>query len=202
MPTFEPAELAANATYHLLTSIVVPRPIAWVASRGRDGTDNLAPHSYFNVISHDPPIVHFTSTGAKDTLTNVRTAGEFTISIVTESMLGAMNTTAADFPPEVDEFEFAGVDKAGSDTVAPPWVAGAPAALECTVRAVMAMGSGTMVFGDVTRIHVAEEAWIDDRVDPSVLAPVARLSGSRYAMLGELTRLPRPTWAELRPDDR
>lgn len=197
MPTFDPADLSPDATYHLLSALVVPRPIAWVGSIGRDGVANLAPHSFFNVVSNDPPIVHFTSSGTKDTLTNIRAHPEFTVSLVTSDLLAAMNTTAVAAPPGEDEFALAGLEPAESVTVAPPRVAASPAALECTVRTVLSMGSGHMVFGDVTHLHVDDAVWRDGRVDHEVLAPVGRLSGSRYAMPGTIRELERPSWADL-----
>ena len=196
MPTFDPAALEGREGYFLLTGLVVPRPIAWISTLAPDGTRNLAPHSFCNVISARPPIVHFTSTGVKDTLRNVRATGEFVLNVVDRDLLEPMNLTAADFPPEVDEFTWAAVEAAPSDVVAPPRVAAAPAALECTVRATLAMGEGTMVFGDVRRIHVRDDLWRDGRVEG--LRAVGRLSGSGYAVVDEVLKLPRPTWEQVR----
>lgn len=198
MPLFDPEDLAPRETYFLLTSLVVPRPIAWVSTVSAQGTGNLAPHSYFNVISSHPPILHVTSTGVKDTLRNVRATGEFVVNVVSRDLLDVMNTTAADFPPGEDEAAWAGLDTLPSEVVAPRRVAAARAALECRLREVVSMGNGNMMFGDVVRIHVADEVWRDGRVAPDLLQPVGRLSGSRYALVGEIVRVPRPTWAEIR----
>jgi flavin reductase (DIM6/NTAB) family NADH-FMN oxidoreductase RutF len=197
MPSFIPGDLTDSETYFLLTSLVVPRPIAWVGSRSAKGTHNIAPHSYFNIVSSAPPIVHFTSTGVKDTLTNVRATGEFTVSIVSRDLLEAMNTTAADFPSDISEFDHVNVTKSMGATVDVPYVAEAPAALECRVRSILSMGNGNMVFGDVTRIVVADHVHDGERVDIGTLDPVGRLSGSQYTMSEEILRLPRPTWAQL-----
>lgn len=198
MPSFTPADLPAREAYFLLTSLVVPRPIAWVGTRSGAGVDNLAPHSYFNMISADPPIVHFTSSGVKDTLANVRATGQFTISIVGRSLLEAMNTSAADFPSDVSEFDHIDVTKGVGQTVDAPYVADSPAVLECRVRTILSMGTGHMVFGDVTRVDVDDRVWSDvGRVDMAALDPVGRLSGSQYTMSDQIVRLPRPTWAEL-----
>ena len=196
MPHLDPHDLAPRETYFLLTSLVVPRPIAWVSSLSADGTRNLAPHSYFNIISSAPPIVHFTSTGVKDTLRNVRATGEFVVNVVSRDLLEEMNTTAADFPPGEDEFAWAGLEAAPSETVAPQRVARARAALECRVRDTLSMGNGTMVFGDVTRFHVAEEVWRGGRVDLAALEPVGRLSGGAYAFVNDVHHRPRPVWAD------
>lgn len=199
MPSFTPADLPGREPYFLLTSLVVPRPIAWVATRSGAGVRNLAPHSYFNIISSNPLVVHVTSSGAKDTLANIRATGEFTISVVDEPLLEAMNTTAVDAPPEVDEFDVAGVAMAPSDTVDIGWVADAPGALECRLRTIVSIGNGNMIFGDVTRIHVADRVWDGERVDPEALRAVGRLAGSNYVHPGAVQRLPRPTWAEIGP---
>ncbi len=197
MPTFDPGDLTPSETYFLLTSLVVPRPIAWVGTRSTSGVANIAPHSYFNIVSSDPPIVHFTSSSVKDSLTNARATGEFTVSIVDRTLLDPMNTSAADFPAEVSEFDHIAVTPVTGTTVAAPYVAEAPAALECRVRTILAMGNGHMVFGDVTRIVVADRVWADERIDIATMDPVGRLSGSQYTMSDSILKLPRPTWAEL-----
>ncbi len=197
MPTFDPGDLTASETYFLLTSLVVPRPIAWVGTRSASGVHNIAPHSYFNIVSSDPPIVHFTSSSVKDSLTNVRATSEFTVSIVDRALLEPMNTSAADFPADISEFDHIPVTPVMGTTVDAPYVAEAPASLECRVRTILSMGNGHMVFGDVTRIVVADRVWDGERIDISVMDPVGRLSGSQYTMSEEILKLPRPTWAEL-----
>lgn len=198
MPAFDPSDLQPRENYLLLTSLVVPRPIAWVSTLSEAGVHNIAPHSYYNIVSSDPPIVHFTSSGAKDTLRNAQATGEFVVNVVTPDLLEAMNTTAARFPPDHDELAWVGLQTAPSDTVAPPRVATARAALECRVRQVLPMGNGTMVFGDVLRVHVADEVWRDGRVAADLLQPVGRLAGAEYVMVDRVTSLPRANWEELR----
>jgi len=124
----DPASLSPRDMSHLMNGVVVPRPIAWVSTIDVDGNRNLAPHSYFNAVSCEPPIVQFTSThssqhdpaGYKDTLRNVRATGEFVINVVSEELLDAMNTTAIDSPPGVDEFQLAGLEAIASARVRPP----------------------------------------------------------------------------------
>ena len=193
----DPAASTPRENYFLLTNLIIPRPIAWVSSLAADGTRNLAPHSYFNIVSSNPPIIHFTQTGRKDTLTNVEATGEFVINLVNADLAEQMNVTAADFPPDQDEFTWAGVEATPSTTVAPPRVASAPAAFECRVRSILEMGNGNMVFGDVLLVHVDDRIWSEGRVDPDALAPVARLGGSSYAHINNVFKLPRPLWADL-----
>jgi flavin reductase (DIM6/NTAB) family NADH-FMN oxidoreductase RutF len=199
MPELDPADLEPRAVYFLLTSLVVPRPIAWVSSLSAEGARNLAPHSYFNIVSSNPPVVHFTSTGVKDSLRNVRATGEFVVNVVSEELVEPMNLTATDFPPEEDEFAWARLDAAESVVVKPPRVAAAKAALECRVRDILSIGNGNMVFGDVVHVHVDDAVWADGRVDPGLLQPVGRLSGWNYAPVRDVLRIPRPSWD---PDTR
>lgn len=196
----DPTELPERQTYHLLTGLVVPRPIAWVSTLSVDGVRNVAPHSYFNALSSQPPVIHFTSTGVKDTLTNVRATGEFVVNVVDESLLEPMNRTAADLPSGEDEFTWAGLEATPAATVSAPRVAAAKAHLECTVRAILSIGTGNLVLGDVRHVHVAGEIWRDGRVDQRALRAVGRLAGSEYAIADDVIRLPRPTWDEVRGD--
>lgn len=193
----DPAKLEGRTPYRLLTSIVVPRPIAWVSSLSATGVRNLAPHSYFNAISSAPPIVHFTSTGVKDTLTNVRATREFVINIVSLELVEQMNITSADFPPEEDEFVWAGVEGAPSEKVAPERVASARVALECRVRDIVSMGNGHMVFGDVVSAYIDDDVLVDGKVSAEKLKPVARLGGAEYCAVTEVFEIARPRWSDL-----
>ncbi|MET8829297.1 flavin reductase family protein [Streptomyces sp. NPDC004610] len=200
-----PLELPADAwpvrdVYRLLTALVVPRPIAWVSTLSADGVRNVAPHSYFTIASHDPPHVVFSSTAVRDTLTNIRATGEFVVNVVSAELVTAMNLTSADFPPGEDEFGWAGLAQASAVRVAAPRVARAKAHLECRFVREVPVGGSALVIGEVLHLHVAPEVWRAGRVDPELLAPVARLSGSAYAPLGPVFRLPRPDWAGLNGD--
>ena len=199
MREINPAGMPARKVYELLTMLVVPRPIAWVATLAPDGTPNVAPHSYFNIMSNAPPVVHFTSAGEKDTLRNVRATGEFVINIVSRDLLEQMNLTAADFPAHEDEFGWADLDQTPSSVVKVPRVARARAAMECTLRQVLEIGNGRMAFGDVVRIHTAEELWVDGEIPPERLDPVGRLGGSAYQVLDGVERHRRPSWEDVRP---
>lgn len=198
MPDLDPAQLAPRSVYRLLTSLVAPRPIAWVSTVAADGTLNLAPHSYFNLVSHRPPIVHFTSSGDKDSLRNARATGEFVINVVTRDLVDAMNLTSADFPPDESEFAWAGLQTSPSACVRPPRVAASKAALECRVESILPKGSGTMVFGEVVHVHVHDDVWREDAVDPNLLHLVGRLGGDSYADTRRVFDLPRPSWRQLR----
>jgi flavin reductase (DIM6/NTAB) family NADH-FMN oxidoreductase RutF len=201
---FDPSRFEGREGYFLLTALVVPRPIAWVSTVSADGARNLAPHSYFNAISSNPLVIHFTSTGVKDSLRNVRATGEFVVNIVSAPLAESMNLTAANFPPGEDEFAWAGLADASSTTITPPRVAGAAAAFECTVNQIVSIGNGHMVFGDVTHLVVDENVMRDGRIAPELLDPIGRLGGSWYTRAAtDLFKMKRPTYDELRaePDE-
>lgn len=198
MTEINPDDLPGGRVYEVLTMLVVPRPIAWVSTMAPDGTLNIAPHSYFNIVSHAPPVVHITSSGEKDTLRNIRRTREFVVNVVSRDLLEQMNLTAADFPPHEDEFAWAGLEPAPSTVVSVPRVAQAPAALECRLWDVLEIGNGRMVFGEVTRIHTADHLWDGDQIPPERLDAVGRLGGSAYQTLDGVRHVPRPSWHGVR----
>lgn len=194
----DPADWAPRQVYFLLTGLVVPRPIAWVSTISPDGVRNVAPHSYFNAVAHDPPHVAFSSSGRKDTLRNIEATGEFVVNVTTREVLEAMNFTAGDFPPEEDEFDWARLTEAPSARVAPPRVAESKAHLECEAVGIVPTGNANLIIGRVVHFHVDPSVWHAGRVDPRLLDPVARLGGTGYAFLSDFQKLARPTWEQVR----
>jgi len=189
-----------GGVYQLLNSVVVPRAIAWVSTRSAAGVDNLAPHSFFTISSVDPPVVQFTSVGAKDSLRNAVETGEFVVSVCTEDLIEKVNVTAVPFPRDVSEYDAAGVTREKSTVVAPPRVAESPVALECRVIGTRDFGGGSVVvFGHVVWVAVRPEVVVDDRVDVLKLAPISRLGGAAYAPVRDVVHVPRLTldqWSE------
>ncbi len=198
----DPADVEGRDLYFLLNSIVVPRPIAWISTLSATGVANVAPHSYTTVLSPNPPIVCFVSVGEKDSLTNARATGDFVYNLAGEELIDAINRTAADFPPEVSEFEWAGLTAVPSVQVKSPRVAEAPISLESKLLDIQQIAStrNFLVSGEVVAIHLHERIMTGDRVDPRKLAPVGRLSGSLYSKQGDLISLQRPTYAGLREE--
>ncbi len=188
---FDPAELPPYAFYRLLTSVVLPRPIAWVSSVSPDGVVNLAPHSFFTVACVDPPVVQFTSVGRKDSLSNVEATGEFVVNFAAEPLFEQVNATGTNFPPEVDEFEAVGLRPEPSARVRPPRVAESPVALECVRHATLSFGDSTVVFGRVVHAAVDEAVLADGRPDVERLRPLARLGGNQWSRLGEVVGIDR-----------
>lgn len=183
--------------YRFLTSIVVPRPIAWISTRSPSGVDNLAPHSFFTVSCVRPPIVQFTSVGIKDTLRNVLATGEFVVNLSPEELFTAINATATDFPPEVSEFDAVGVSREPSSKVAPPRVARSPAALECVLHATTELGDSTIVLGRVVHAVVDPDVLVAGRPDITRLRPLSRLGANQWGdppSAREITRIPLRDW--------
>jgi flavin reductase (DIM6/NTAB) family NADH-FMN oxidoreductase RutF len=194
---FDPAQLSIRAFYKLMTALVVPRPIAWVSTRSADGVVNLAPHSFFTVACTDPPVVQFTSVGRKDSLDNVEATGEFVVNLATEALFEQVNATATDFPADVDEFAAVGLTPEPSLRVAPPRVAGSPAALECVLHATTSFGNCTVVFGRVVHAVVDTAALDGDHPRIEALAPLSRLGRDEWGTAGdvrEITRIPFRDW--------
>jgi flavin reductase (DIM6/NTAB) family NADH-FMN oxidoreductase RutF len=197
---FRPDEMGTRRFYRLLTAVVVPRPIAWVSSRSADGVDNLAPHSFFTVACTDPPIVQFTSVGAKDTLRNVQATREFVVNLAPEPLVEAINATATDYPPGLSEFDEVRVQRAPSALVAPPRVAGSPVALECTLHSTLGLGDSTVVFGHVLLAAVADDAIVDGHPEIARLQPLARLGKNEWTTVGEVRSIPRIRYADIAGD--
>lgn len=201
--------LNAQAAYSLLTSLIIPRPIAWVSTVSPEGVPNLAPYSFFNLAAGAPPTVMISignrRTGEpKDTLKNATATGEFVVNLATESLAGALNDTSLDWQHGISEFKKAGTAMATSDLVRPPRVANAPVALECHLTQVVPVegAPSTLMLGRVERVHVWQDLLAEDGLaDAERFAPIARLGRNEYAALGTLFRLDRPTLHATRTRD-
>jgi flavin reductase (DIM6/NTAB) family NADH-FMN oxidoreductase RutF len=189
-----PGDWPVREFYLLMTALVIPRPIGWISTVSASGVRNVAPYSYFNLMGSDPFYVAFGSTGVKDSVSNLREVPEFVANIVTMHILEKMNFTSTDFPRDQDEFEWAGLTPVASAKVRPPRVGEAKAHLECELVQIVSDRNTHIVLGRVVHAHVEPSVWKDGRVDPKLLDPVCRLSGSGYASLGELFSVQRPAW--------
>jgi len=184
-------DLTDSEKSRLLLGLVIPRPIAWVSTVSASGHPNLAPHSFYTIVSAHPPIVMFASTlssrfrpdGQKDTLVNILETGEFVINFAAGDSLAAIIETSGSFEPDLDEFDLASLEKTASVDVAPPRVARAHAALECRLHRHARMGDAVCVFGDVVRFHIEDGMLEDGRPDALRLDPLARLGGAHYGVL-------------------
>jgi flavin reductase (DIM6/NTAB) family NADH-FMN oxidoreductase RutF len=212
-----PESLGLAERYKLLVTAITPRPIAFVSSMSAEGDYNLAPFSYFNMVSHNPPTVMVSiqnnpagRDGKKDTAFNILQTKEFCVSIISEPFVEASNYTAIDTPPGTDEWALAGLTKKQSDTIKPPYVAESAFSMECELSHSHEIVSDdksiiyTMVLGRVKRIH-AKEFIFDPkdkyRVMPEALMPVARLGGLTFARVVQGYDLARPRWDDVKDTD-
>jgi flavin reductase (DIM6/NTAB) family NADH-FMN oxidoreductase RutF len=195
--------------YKLLTGAVVPRPIAFVSTISADGVFNLAPFSFFNAFSANPPVVGFSPSHSadgrsKDTLANIKAVGEFVVNIVSEEIAEQMNATSAPFPPEVDEFEATGLTPAASDMVRPPRVKESRVSMECKLLQIVELSrlpmGGNLVLGEVVRFHVDDDIVDDYRIDPGKLRAVGRMAGPTYVRTRDRFDMARPTAAPVNTD--
>ncbi|MFE9599524.1 flavin reductase family protein [Streptomyces hokutonensis] len=193
---YSPAQLEPIAVYRLLTSTVVPRPIAWVSTVSADGVDNLAPHSFFTVSSVTPPIVQFTSVGRKDSLRNIEATGQFVVNLAPEPLVDEVNRTATDFPHGVSEFDAVGVARETSARVKAPRVAGSPVALECELHSTLRLGDSTVVFGRVVHIAIDETVLENGHPEITRLRPLARLGKDEWSTIGDVLDLRRIRYSD------
>lgn len=196
---FHLEDAAGRDAYKLLSGLVVPRPIGWIGTRREDGSFNLAPFSFFNVVSANPPTVLFSggrhSDRPKDSVTLAELAGEFTVNIVSESVAQAMNVTAGSFTADDDEFAIAGLTPVVGDAVSAPMVAESPANLECRVIEILDLGVGPttrVVIGEVLVIHVRDDVLDGTRIDNDALQAVGRMAGDTYIHTRDRFDLHRP----------
>ena len=188
---FDPTDPDTNA-YDLLTSIVVPRPIAWITSVGADGVGNLAPHSFFNVACQQPPMISFSSVGRKDTLRNVLATEYFVVNLVGEEHAELANASSAPFAPDVDEATTLGVTLEPSEVVPVPRVAQSATSIECRLHSSIKLGNSHLVIGEVKAITVRSDALTDGRPTMDALRPASRLGRDEWGRSPEVFRLERP----------
>jgi flavin reductase (DIM6/NTAB) family NADH-FMN oxidoreductase RutF len=180
-------EAHASRAYAILSSLVTPRPIAWVTTLGPDGVVNAAPFSFFNVLGANPPIVGFCPGDRedgtpKDTARNIRLSHEFVVNLVDETVAEAMSLTAASLPYGVSELKSSGLTTAPSSAVKPPRIAEAPASLECTEWGTLQIGGNRLIIGLVKRIQVRDELF-----DPQA----QRIRSELFHVIG---RMASPNW--------
>jgi flavin reductase (DIM6/NTAB) family NADH-FMN oxidoreductase RutF len=192
----DPSALGSGPFYSFLTSVIVPRPIAWVSTRSPEGVDNLAPHSFFTVSSVDPPIVQFTSVGRKDSLRNVEQTREFVVCLAPEPLFEQVNATATDFPAEMSEFDAVGIEREASLRVAPPRVARSPVALECKLHTTLTFGLGTVVMGHVVHAAIDDDVLVDGRPAIERLDPLSRLGANEWGTHGQIREISRIGYRE------
>lgn len=198
----DPLNITQSEVYKILSGSVIPRPIGWVSTISEKGVPNLAPFSFFNVVGEDPPHVMFSTVrpgdSNKDTLNNVLTTKQFVVNMATEDLAEAVNNSSASLPPDVNEFDYAGVTQAPCAKVKAPRVLESPISFECELVHHYSLedhkhGGATIMIGRVMMFHIDESVLLDNyKINPETYRPIARLAGSNYAKLGEIFSIKRP----------
>ena len=197
---YEPGKRDRSILPHdAFKAIVAPRPIGWISSVDAEGRVNLAPYSFFNGVSSNPPIVMFASEGRKDTVRNVGATGEFVCNLATWELREAMNATSAPLPHGASEMERAGLSPAPCRLVRPPRIAAAACALECRLLRLVALDdvSGKpagchSVFGQVIGIHIDDRFIVNGILNTAAMRPIARCGYDDYAVVESLFSMRRP----------
>lgn len=201
---YDPRSEAHGLAFDPFKALVAPRPIGWIGTIGPDGVPNLAPYSFFNAVSDKPPFVLFSSVGRKDSQANIEASGEFTCSFASWNLREQMNMSSAPVGPGVDEFDLARLPVAASRHIAPPRVAGSPAALECRLWKTIELpgdprrpgqAGNTVIIGEVVGIYIDDTYIREGRFDTAAARPIARMGYMDYAVVTPETtfEINRPT---------
>lgn len=180
-------------------AIVAPRPIGWISTRSKDGLINLAPYSFFNAFASSPPIVGFSSEGAKDSAAFARDSGEFVVNLATMDLLHQMSETSAHLPRGQSEFDHSGLTMAPCRLVNAPRVAESHAAMECKVIEIVTLKNlqnepigNYLVLGQVVAFHIDERFIREGVFDTAAARSLARCGYQDYAVVDRLFTLARP----------
>lgn len=192
----DPGVVTPRDFYRFMISVVVPRPIAFVSTVSADGRFNVAPFSYFNAITNQPPLLGISINRRqglpKDTLRNIEATGEFVVNTVDEALGARMVQTSGEWPEDVDEFALTGLTPVPSDLIRPPRVGESPVSMECRRYRVIELGATFFVVGEIVRAHVKDDVLTDGRVDIAKLRPLARLGGDGYSVVRDVILMARP----------
>ncbi|MET3989049.1 flavin reductase (DIM6/NTAB) family NADH-FMN oxidoreductase RutF [Bradyrhizobium sp. S3.9.2] len=182
------SDLTPRERYKVLTSFILPRPIAWVTSVGPTGIVNAAPFSFFNAFCEDPPLCMFAANRKpngqdKDTFLNIQRTGEFVVNLADEPLAKAMHESSGDFPPEVGEPDYLGLKLAPSAKIAVPRLADTPWAMECKLWKMIDVNDDRrLIMGEGIHFHIRDELWDDNamRVHMDRYHPIGRMFADRY----------------------
>lgn len=198
---FDFEKLAADDRYKLLTSTIVPRPIAWITTLSKDGARNAAPFSFFNAMGKDPALlaIGIMTDGdgsMKDTACNILDTAEFVVNLVPRVAAEAMNLTSVDAPPDVDELTLAELETVPSLKVKPERIAASPVAFECRLHTPLLFSNQLLAIGEVVQAHIDDAMMLDPAklyVDTPKLDLISRLHGrGLYGTAHEKFQMGRP----------
>ncbi len=182
------SDLTPRERYKVLTSFILPRPIAWVTSIGPTGVVNAAPFSFFNAFCEDPPLCMFAANRKpngqdKDTFLNIQRTGEFVVNLTDEPLARAMHESSGEFPPEIGEPDYLGLKLAPSTKIAVPRLADTPWAMECKLWKMIDVNDDRrLIMGEGIHFHIRDELWDDKamRVHMDRYHPIGRMFADRY----------------------
>lgn len=186
---YDVTTLTPQQTYKMLCGGVVPRPLAWVSCCSPQGMPNIAPFSFFNIVSSNPPVLGFSVSKpkvfgkpVKDTLSFVRATGEFVVNIPAADLLDPLVITSIEYEPDVDEFDAAGLTAAPCERIMAPRIGEAPVSFECVLHSAIDVGDSTWVMGQVVYAHFREGLIGENlRMDLARLRPLGRMPGPRFS---------------------
>ena len=205
--SLNPEELSVKDLYKFLTGAIIPRPIALVSTRSKDGIVNLAPFSFFQGVASNPPtvsisIAYSSSGNEKDTLVNIQETGEFVVNSSNAWLAGPVVFSGGSYAADFDELEEAGLTPLASERVAPPRVKESAWQMECKVYKTMeigevgAIGATVLVVGEVVKLHIDAEAYNEGRIDGARLEALAKVGGYAYCKVEDTFEIPISTSAK------
>jgi flavin reductase (DIM6/NTAB) family NADH-FMN oxidoreductase RutF len=204
---YDPRSQKHGLRHSPVTALVVPRPIGWISTISPQGIVNLAPYSFFNLVSGYPPWVIFASAPRKHSQVNAEATGEFVFNLATWDLREQMNASSADYPPGVSEPEAVGLEMVPSRAVKPPRVKRSPVAIECKYfKTVELIGSdgranrSSIVIGEVVGIYIDDAVIVEGMIDITRMRPIARLGYMDYCAVDEFFTMPRPGETDPRAD--
>lgn len=190
MITIDPKKIEAKDMHQYVLGSVAPRPIAFASTIDENGNPNLAPYSFFNAFSSNPPVLVFSSNRrlsdntTKDTLHNIKKTGEVVINVVNYDIVRQMTVASIEYPSDVSEFEQAGLTPIPSDIVAPPRVKESPVHMECKVQEIIPLGeeggAGHLIICEIVRMHISEDVVDDGRINPHKIDLMGRMGRAYY----------------------
>ena len=204
---FDPNKIPFQETHKLMIGSIVPRPIAFVSTRSKDGKNNVAPFSYFNGVCSKPPTIMFAPARRgwdgeeKDTLINIRDTEEFVVNIVSEPFAEKMVMCSTDFDSDVDEFIESNLTPVPSQKIAPSRVGEAKVSFECKLNQIVEIGDGTagsgfVVIGSIVLFHIDDDVYDNGRILLDKLQPLGRLAGNWYTRTTDTLKIIR----KIKPD--
>ena len=200
MISIDPKTQTPQDSYKMLIGTIIPRPVAFITTKSKEGVVNAAPFSYFNIIASTPPMVYVSvqrGPHQKDTAKNILQTKEFVVHIVDEDNVEEINKTAANLPYNQSELELTSLTLADSTKISVPGVSQAKFRMECVLEKALEFGEGDavscdLIIGKIVQYHISPDIYDNGEVNSLRLNAISRLEGDNYAKLGERFTVERP----------